>query len=374
MGVLGIGRTPAEKYEKSSLDKTKIKYDDGITTLSLNSRLFTAITPDETEATSGDNIDKVIVQFFNFKYQVTVFKKKQVMIYFFGGTWKEFNVPVSDDLIIEEIELDENSGLLAITSKSKIIYGLQLTNRGQAHTFGMFLNFIKLRDSKVLSGYTKHLKLTNESNEIEVEINNPELQNHEELIHDLSHAQSHNGILIHEKIVGITNLRLINDIWPYPNNFPNFQELEIPDILMNNVFNFSHDEYDEVVASNVKKTREEDIVGGVNSRSSYWNLVQSSVNLSYNESKHHASSIETEIGDIIFMADGKKFYILENIKDPQGVVGLIKSAKNAFKNRNQSINQSKNTFSDDDPLKIIKMRLAKGEITFEEFEKLKNIL
>ena len=64
----------------------------------------------------------------------------------------------------------------------------------------MFLNFIKLRDSKVLSGYTKHLKLTNESNEIEVEINNPELQNHEELIHDLSHAQSHNGILIHEKI------------------------------------------------------------------------------------------------------------------------------------------------------------------------------
>jgi hypothetical protein len=369
MGVLGFGGTSAEKYEKSSHSLPKIKYYEGLTILSLNIGELSA-RDDKFEK----NVDKLEIIFYDFKYKLRILKKNKLLVTFFGGIWKNFDVPVTDDLIIDKILLNEINGKLTITSKSKIIFDIQLTHKGQAHKFGRFLDFVKLRDSKVMNGFIKHMKLDNGTNEIELEINNPNLQNHEELINNLSHTQSHNGILIHEKIIGITNLRIINDIWPYPNNFPNFQELGMPDNLMNNVFNFSHEEYDEVIASNVKKTREEDIVGGVNSRSSYWNLVQSSVNVSYNESKHHASSIETEIGDIIFMADGKKFYILENIKDPQGVAGLITSAKNAFKNRNESINPPKNTFSDEDPLKIIKMRLAKGEITFEEFEKLKDIL
>ena len=68
----------------------------------------------------------------------------------------------------------------------------------------------------------------------------------------------------------------------------------------------THDEYDEVIAANVQRRREEDIIGGVNARSSLWNLVQNYVDLSYNESTHHASSTESEFGDIVFMKDGKR--------------------------------------------------------------------
>jgi hypothetical protein len=132
----------------------------------------------------------------------------------------------------------------------------------------------------------------------------------------------------------------------------------------------THNEYEDVIASNVEKRREEDIVGGINARSSYWNLVQSSVNLSYNESKHHASSTEVEIGNIIFMNDGKQVMVWENVNDPNSMVQKINSAKSHFKTSSETSTSS----GIEDPIKALKLRFAKGEITKEEFEEMKSMI
>ena len=131
-----------------------------------------------------------------------------------------------------------------------------------------------------------------------------------------------------------------------------------------------HGDYQDVIAVNVKKHREEDIVGGINSRSSLWNLVQKEVDLSYNQSKHHASSIETESGRIVFMNDGKKVMVWENFKDPNSLVQQIKSARTLFQTPSTEIHSQ----LEEDPMKILKMRYAKGEISKEEFFEMKSIL
>jgi hypothetical protein len=133
----------------------------------------------------------------------------------------------------------------------------------------------------------------------------------------------------------------------------------------------THDEYEDVISSNVEKRREEDIVGGVNARSSYWNLVQSKVDLSYNESRHHASSTEIEMGSIVFMNDGKQVMVWENINDPNSIVQKIKSAKSHFKTATAETSVQS---VGDDPLTLLKKRFVMGEITKEEFEDMKQML
>ena len=132
----------------------------------------------------------------------------------------------------------------------------------------------------------------------------------------------------------------------------------------------THDEYDEIIATNVEKRREEDIVGGVNARSSLWNLVQNTVDLSYNQSQHHASSTEHEFGDIVFMKDGKRVMIWENFQDPNSTVKMFNSAKAHFNTAPAASPSS----GGEDPIKALKLRFAKGEITKEEFLEMKSML
>jgi len=131
----------------------------------------------------------------------------------------------------------------------------------------------------------------------------------------------------------------------------------------------THVEYEDVIASNVEKRREEDIIGGVNSRSSLWNLVQSNVDLSYNESKHHSSSTETEIGDIVFMNDGKQVMTWHDSPDPNSIVKMINSAKAHFKTAPTEV-----ASGGEDPIKALKLRFAKGEITKKQFLEMKDML
>ena len=133
----------------------------------------------------------------------------------------------------------------------------------------------------------------------------------------------------------------------------------------------THGEYEDVIATNVERKTETDSVGGVNSRSSMWNLVQNSVDISYNEERHHSSSVETEIGNIEFLNNGKLVMIWENFVDPTSVVAKIKSAKAHFKTPSEEKSSSS---SSDDPLKTLKMRFVNGEISKEEFEEMKSML
>ena len=132
----------------------------------------------------------------------------------------------------------------------------------------------------------------------------------------------------------------------------------------------THDEYDEVIAANVQRRREEDIVGGVNARSSLWNLVQNYVDVSYNESTHHASSTESEFGDIVFMKDGKRVMTWHDFTDPNSTIKMINSAKSHFSTTPSATSSS----GGEDPIKALKLRFAKGEITKKQFLEMKNLL
>jgi len=144
----------------------------------------------------------------------------------------------------------------------------------------------------------------------------------------------------------------------------------------------THDEYDEVIATDVTRRREEDIVGGVDSRSSLWNLIQDGagavlqtsggleVHRSNNKSEHHASSVESEFGNIVFMNDGKRVMVWENHQDPNSTVKLINSAKAHFSTTPDASPSS----GGEDPIKALKLRFAKGEITKEEFLEMKSML
>ena len=137
----------------------------------------------------------------------------------------------------------------------------------------------------------------------------------------------------------------------------------------------THDEYDEVIAQEVTRRREEDIVGGVNARSSIWNIVQDLVNvnvvdLSSNQSQHHASSTESEFGDIVFMKDGKRVMTWHDFPDPNSTIKLINSAKSHFSTTPTAPSSS----GGEDPIKALKLRFAKGEITKKQFLEMKDML
>ena len=138
----------------------------------------------------------------------------------------------------------------------------------------------------------------------------------------------------------------------------------------------THDEYDEVIATDVTRRREEDIVGGVSARSSLWNLIPQAINaplqvdLSSNKSEHHASSVESEFGNIVFMNDGKRVMVWKNFQDPNSTVKLINSAKAHFSTTPDASSSS----GGEDPIKALKLRFAKGEITKEEFLDMKSML
>ena len=143
----------------------------------------------------------------------------------------------------------------------------------------------------------------------------------------------------------------------------------------------THDEYDDVIAANVQRRREEDIVGGVDSRSSLWNLLPQAagallqtsgvqVDISHNKSTHHASSIESEFGDIVFMKDGKRVMTWHDFTDPNSTIKMINSAKSHFSTTPTAPSSS----GGEDPIKTLKLRFAKGEITKKQFLEMKDML
>jgi hypothetical protein len=140
-----------------------------------------------------------------------------------------------------------------------------------------------------------------------------------------------------------------------------------------------HDEYEDVIASNVERRMETDTVGGVDSRPSLWNSVPGlDVNLHYNQEKHHSSSVESEIGDIIFMNNGKQAMVWKNFSDPNSLIQQINSAKSHFTapqttSAPQTTNNSTSSVGED-PIQTLKLRFAKGEITKEEFTEMKSLL
>ena len=137
----------------------------------------------------------------------------------------------------------------------------------------------------------------------------------------------------------------------------------------------THGEYEDVIASNVEKRREEDIVGGVEETPSLMTSFLSGMgkahyyNVSYNKSTHHASSTESEIGDVVFMKDGKRVMVWESFPDPNSTVNLINSAKAHF-----STAPTASSSGGEDPIKALKLRFAKGEITKKQFLEMKKIL
>ena len=153
-------------------------------------------------------------------------------------------------------------------------------------------------------------------------------------------------------------------------------------VLMNywlsgiNLKALTHGEYEDVIASNVEKRREEDIVGGVEETPSLMTSFLSGMgkahyyNVSYNKSTHHSSSTETEVGDVIFMNDGKQVMVWKNFLDPNSLVKIINSAKAHFKTAPATSPSS----GGEDPIKALKLRFAKGEITKKQFLEMKKIL
>ena len=138
----------------------------------------------------------------------------------------------------------------------------------------------------------------------------------------------------------------------------------------------THAEYEDVIASNVEKRREEDIVGGVEETPSLRTSFLSGMgkahyyNVSYNKSTHHSSSTETEFGDVLFMNDGKQVMAWKNFPDPNSLVKMINSAKTHFKTAPAASPSS----GGEDPIKTLKLRFAKGEVTKKQFKEMMSIL
>ena len=370
----------SKKYKSSHYDNYEITYDDKGTP-------FLDIDADWIKQDTGSmKLDKVEVGFFNFGYRFVVYKKKtigsEVVAVFFGGelVGNQFQLDVKK-IDIDSANLDKLTGLLNITSKNNHNFTIQLNHKGQVSHLKDFLDFVNLRENKVLNGVIKQIKLQNESDVINVEVNNHNDQPKEETILSLSYNLSKEEKIIHYRIIEITNFRIINDIWAYPNNFSDYNELKYTHNLMTKVYSFTHDEYDAVIASNVKIETTSNSVrtGGVNVVSVY--------GFGVNQDNHSYQGITKggEKGNIVFMSKGKKFYELESIDDPRGVVELIRSAKTQFctkpdklslektVNVDDNIKQSK-TSSEKELIQVLKMRLVKGEITKEEFTELKEML
>jgi uncharacterized membrane protein len=70
------------------------------------------------------------------------------------------------------------------------------------------------------------------------------------------------------------------------------------------------------------------------------------------------------------MKDGKRVMIWKGFPDPNSIVNLINSAKAHFKTAPAASPSS----GGEDPIKTLKLRFAKGEITKKQFLEMKDML
>ena len=150
----------------------------------------------------------------------------------------------------------------------------------------------------------------------------------------------------------------------------------------------THEEYDEVIATNVERRMESTTsVDRKTKRSKLGTLGSLAIGampapildqvagrqlrgLKTTEThKSTSSSTETEYGDIVFMKDGKQLMSWIDFPDPHSKVKLINSAKAHFNTA-----PAASSSGGEDPLKALKLRFAKGEITKEEFLEMKSML
>ena len=146
----------------------------------------------------------------------------------------------------------------------------------------------------------------------------------------------------------------------------------------------THDEYDEVIATNVQRRMMTKTTTKVDVRTdrNLWNLMlgptgQNALGIDTlvkrkTQSEIHrgtSDSTETEFGDIVFMKDGKRLMSWANFPDPHSIIKLINSAKAHF-----STAPTASSSKGEDPIKALKLRFAKGEITKEEFLEMKSLL
>jgi len=276
---------------------------------------------------------------------------------------------------IETFRFEGSTGILFIDDDKNDHYEIQLKFKSQIVILHHFLNFLHLRKIKITDKTIQEIQLKSHSEKIMLEKNNIKLHENEEVLStyylkergDWTDDERVNTIS--SKFV-ITNFRIMQDVWCYPVLFDKEPSVAIEGILSTSIINFTHDEYDDVFTSNVKTTKSSTSIsrGGTDAVSFY------GVGVNQELHSYEGMSEAKESGDIIFMSKGKKFCTWDNFVDPKGIVEMIKSAKSQFGSQDEKIPQPVVSSSEDDPLKILKMRLAKGEITLEEFNEIKENL
>ncbi len=279
---------------------------------------------------------------------------------------------------IETFEFKSDTGILFIDDDKNDHYEIQLKFKSQIVILHHFLSFVHLREIKITDKTVQEIQLKNNSEKIILEKNNIKLHEDEEIISSYylkkRVAWDENGRItnISEKYT-ITNFRIMQDVWCHPVFFDPKYTFSLDDakkMISNSIINFTHDEYDDVIALNVKNTTSS------SSRSSGGTNAVSFYGVGVNEELHsYAGTSEgSESGDIVFMSKGKIFCTWDKFADPNGIVKMIKSAKKQFGSQDEKMSEPQVSLSEDDPLKILKIRFAKGEITLEEFNKIKENL
>ena len=276
---------------------------------------------------------------------------------------------------IETFRFEGSTGILFIDDDKNDHYEIQLKFKSQIVILHHFLNFVHLRKIKITDKTIQEIQLKSHSEKIMLEKNNIKLHENEEVLS--TYYLKKRGYWTDDDSVNtistkfvITNFRIMQDVWCYPVLFDKKPSVDIEGILSNSIINFTHDEYDDVFTSNVKTTKSSTSIsrGGTDVVSFY------GVGVNQELHSYEGTSEAKESGDIIFMSKGKKFCTWDNFVDPKGIVEMIKSAKSQFESQDEKIPQPVVSSSDNDPLKILKMRLAKGEITLEEFNEIKENL
>jgi hypothetical protein len=267
-------------------------------------------------------------------------------LFWFGELEKSMSIDFSEHTHnIDEcltFEFDHHTGKLIIETKNNIHFEFQFKFQNQAVIVDQFLKFINLRNYKISNKIIKEIKLKNNSKKIELRINKKDLHEHEKVLASYSVPMNFPfdkdkliEVLVREEIQTITNLRIMGDVWYYPAFFTNQEMKEVGFGQLEEITNFTHDQYDEIFIS-----------------------------------KNPASSQ----GLVSFMSKGKPFWDLRNTPEPERLVERIRYAQSQFESQDEKIPEPVESSSDNDPLKILKMRFAKGEINESEFKKIKKIL
>ena len=265
------------------------------------------------------------------------------------------NIPISDIISCDVISHKKIIGkkLVCVIKTSDGIIMVEGEKISSPHELSSIIYDLKQKIN--LINQTKEITITTNNNTKIISVNPYSLilQENEEIISIFSTPDA--GYLI-------TNYRLYRNNYLHGSN----QSYETYSLSL------THDEYDDVIASNVVGRVETDTVVHTESRPSSLNLV-ANTQIHYNENVPYSTYVHTETGNIVFMNEGKQVMIWRNFPDPKNLVQQINSVKSYFDKHETS--ESDNLESKEkDPVQALKLRFAKGEITKDEFIEMKKML